>query len=123
MEFTFMTPGQGGSDSGGGQGGSSKGGSTSGGDSNSGGSSSGGGSKGGSNSGSDSNRGFAAMPKEKVQEIAREPYGEAFSGGTVAIQVGKEIWVGVSGTGERIAPRFRCRPSSHSHPSRCRRIP
>ena len=38
----------------------------------------------------------------KVQEIVRYPYNEVFSVGTVAIQVGKEIWVG-STRGDRIA--------------------
>jgi len=39
----------------------------------------------------------------KVQDIVKEPYTDLFSGGTVALQVGNEIWVGVSGNGERIA--------------------
>jgi hypothetical protein len=49
----------------------------------------------------------------KFQEIIREPYTDAFAGGTVAIQVGNEIWVGVSGNGERIArfPAVRARQS------------
>jgi sugar lactone lactonase YvrE len=36
------------------------------------------------------------------QELIRYPYGDAFSFGTVAIQVGKEIWVGAV-RGDRIA--------------------
>ena len=38
----------------------------------------------------------------KFQELIRYPYGDAFSFGTVAIQVGKEIWVGAV-RGDRIA--------------------
>ena len=38
----------------------------------------------------------------KFQELVRYPYGEAFSTGTVAIQVGKEIWLG-SVRSDRIA--------------------
>ena len=38
----------------------------------------------------------------KVQELVRYPYGDAFSAGTVAIQIGKELWVG-SVRGDRIA--------------------
>jgi len=38
----------------------------------------------------------------KFQELVRYPYSEAFSTGTVAIQVGKEIWLG-SVRGDRIA--------------------
>jgi sugar lactone lactonase YvrE len=38
----------------------------------------------------------------KFQELIRYPYGDAFSVGTVAIQVGKEIWVGAV-RGDRIA--------------------
>jgi WD40 repeat protein len=38
----------------------------------------------------------------KFQELVRSPYGETFSAGTVAIQVGKEIWLG-SVRGDRIA--------------------
>jgi hypothetical protein len=38
----------------------------------------------------------------KFQELVRSPYDEAFSAGTVAIQVGKEIWLG-SVRGDRIA--------------------
>lgn len=38
----------------------------------------------------------------KLQELIRYPYGDTFSAGTVAIQVGKEIWVGAV-RGDRIA--------------------
>jgi len=38
----------------------------------------------------------------KFQELIHYPYGDAFSFGTVAIQVGKEIWVGAV-RGDRIA--------------------
>lgn len=38
----------------------------------------------------------------KVQELVRYPYGDAFSAGTVAIQIGRELWVG-SVRGDRIA--------------------
>ena len=38
----------------------------------------------------------------KFQELVRYPYGDAFSLGTGAIQVGKEIWLG-SARGDRIA--------------------
>jgi hypothetical protein len=38
----------------------------------------------------------------KVQELIREPYGDSFGAGTVAIQVGKEFWVG-SFRSDRIA--------------------
>jgi hypothetical protein len=38
----------------------------------------------------------------KFDELIRYPYGDAFSFGTVAIQVGKEIWVGAV-RGDRIA--------------------
>jgi sugar lactone lactonase YvrE len=38
----------------------------------------------------------------KIQELIRYPYNDAFRFGTVAIQVGNEIWVG-SNRGERIA--------------------
>ena len=38
----------------------------------------------------------------KFQELVRYPYSDAFSSGTVAIQIGKEIWVG-SVRGDRIA--------------------
>ena len=38
----------------------------------------------------------------KVQELVRHPYGEVLTAGTVAIQIGKEIWVG-SVRGDRIA--------------------
>ena len=38
----------------------------------------------------------------KFQELIRYPYGDAFSAGTVAIQVGKEIWVGAV-RGDRMA--------------------
>jgi sugar lactone lactonase YvrE len=38
----------------------------------------------------------------KFQELIRYPYGDAFSFGTVAIQVGKDIWVGAV-RGDRIA--------------------
>src|SRR5262249_456890 len=48
-----------------------------------------------------------------VEELIREAYNDTFSGGTVAIQVGKELWVGASGTVDRIArfPVGRPRPS------------
>lgn len=38
----------------------------------------------------------------KFQELVRYPYGDAFSLGTVAVQIGKELWVG-SARGDRIA--------------------
>ena len=38
----------------------------------------------------------------KAQEVVRHPNSDLFSAGTVAIQVGKEIWVG-SVRGDRIA--------------------
>jgi sugar lactone lactonase YvrE len=38
----------------------------------------------------------------KVQELIRQPYNDAFGAGTVAVQVGKELWVG-SFRGDRIA--------------------
>jgi hypothetical protein len=38
----------------------------------------------------------------KAQEVVRQPYGDVLTAGTVAIQVGKEIWVG-SVRGDRIA--------------------
>jgi hypothetical protein len=38
----------------------------------------------------------------KFQELVRYPYSDAFSSGTVAIQIGKELWVG-SVRGDRIA--------------------
>jgi sugar lactone lactonase YvrE len=38
----------------------------------------------------------------KFQELVRYPYSDAFSVGTVAIQIGKELWVG-SVRGDRIA--------------------
>ena len=37
-----------------------------------------------------------------AQELVRHPYSEAFTAGTVAIQIGKEVWVG-SVRGDRIA--------------------
>ena len=37
----------------------------------------------------------------KFQELVRDPYSDAFSVGTVAIQIGKELWVG-SVRGDRI---------------------
>jgi hypothetical protein len=46
----------------------------------------------------------------KVQELVRYPYGDAFMAGTVAIQIGKELWVG-SVRGDRIAI-FPAVPSS-----------
>ena len=49
----------------------------------------------------------------KYQELFKEPYNDAFAGGTVAIQIGKEIWVGAAGNGDRIA-RF---PAAQSHQS------
>ena len=48
----------------------------------------------------------------KVQEIIRYPYNDVFTVGTVAIQVGKEIWVG-SVRGDRIA-RFPATQSPQS---------
>ena len=39
----------------------------------------------------------------KVQEILRQPNSDAFGAGTVAVEVGKELWVG-SFRGDRIAP-------------------
>src|SRR6202158_5158121 len=38
----------------------------------------------------------------KFQELVRYPYSDAFSSGTVAVQIGKELWVG-SVRGDRIA--------------------
>jgi len=38
----------------------------------------------------------------KAQEVVRQPYGDALTAGTVAIQIGKDIWVG-SVRGDRIA--------------------
>jgi hypothetical protein len=38
----------------------------------------------------------------KVQEIIKQPYSDSFGAGTVAVEVGKEIWVG-SFRGDRIA--------------------
>jgi hypothetical protein len=38
----------------------------------------------------------------KVQEILRQPNSDAFGAGTVAVEVGKELWVG-SFRGDRIA--------------------
>ena len=38
----------------------------------------------------------------KVQELIRQPNSEAFGAGTVAVEVGKELWVG-SFRGDRIA--------------------
>jgi hypothetical protein len=38
----------------------------------------------------------------KVQELIRYPYNDAFNFATVAIQIGREIWVG-SVRGDRIA--------------------
>jgi hypothetical protein len=49
----------------------------------------------------------------KFQEIVRYPYNDAFSSGTVAIQIGKELWVG-SVRGDRIA----IFPAAPSQPSR-----
>ena len=39
---------------------------------------------------------------EFVKELIREPYADIFGAGTVAVQVGKELWVG-SFRGDRIA--------------------
>jgi len=47
-------------------------------------------------------RGKVNTTAMKFQELVRDPYSEAFSTGTVAIQVGKEIWLG-SVRGDRIA--------------------
>ena len=44
----------------------------------------------------------------KFQELIREPFNEAFGFSTVAIQVGKEIWLG-SVRGDKIA-RFPAEP-------------
>jgi hypothetical protein len=38
----------------------------------------------------------------KVQELLRQPYGDVLTAGTVAIQIGKDLWVG-SVRGDRIA--------------------
>jgi hypothetical protein len=38
----------------------------------------------------------------KVQELVRQPYGEALTAGTVAVQITKELWVG-SVRGDRLA--------------------
>lgn len=38
----------------------------------------------------------------KVQELVRQPYGDVLTAGTVAVQIGKELWVG-SVRGDRIA--------------------
>ena len=38
----------------------------------------------------------------KFQELVRHPYGDVLTAGTVAIQIGKELWVG-SVRGDRIA--------------------
>jgi hypothetical protein len=48
----------------------------------------------------------------KFQELVRYPYSDAFSSGTVAIQMGKELWVG-SVRGDRIAI-FPAAPSQQS---------
>ena len=48
----------------------------------------------------------------KVQALVRQPYGDALTAGTVAIQIGKEIWVG-SVRGDRIAI-FPATPSASS---------
>jgi hypothetical protein len=45
----------------------------------------------------------------KAQEIVKQPYSDSFGAGTVAVEVGKEIWVG-SFRGDRIA-RFPAAPS------------
>jgi len=49
----------------------------------------------------------------KVQELVRHPYGDILTAGTVAIQIGKELWVG-SVRGDRIA----IFPATPSPPSR-----